>query len=98
MKWICTVKQDSNRKYSATLIINQKEVEGLPIGVDYKTLKEAILNKSGIVFLNQKELIFEKFPNKEEIATVDVTQCLGVGRGCQVTLEDRINGWKPCWN
>lgn len=98
MKWICTVIQDSNRKYTATLTMDQKEVEGLPSGVDYKTLKEAILRKAGIVFVSQKQLIFEKFTDKEKIATIDTTQYLGEGKGCRVTIEDRINGWKPCWN
>lgn len=97
MKWICIVKQDKNKRYSAELIINKKKFEGLSIGVDYKTLKEEILRKAGIVFVNKKELVFEKINNEEKIATIDPTQYRG-DKGCIVTLEDRINGWCPCWD
>lgn len=98
MKFVCTVIQDSNRKYTASVIIDQKEVEGLPTCVDYKTLKEEVLNKTGIVILKHKEMIFERLSATEKIATIDATQYRGEGKDCRVTIEERINGWKPCWN
>lgn len=96
MKWTLTVIQ-SNGKYRAIMLMDNKEVEDLPSEVDYKTLKEAIKLKTGVTILQRKEMIFEKLSDFEKIATIDATQYRGEGKDCRVTMEDRKNGWQPDW-
>ena len=95
MKWTLTVIQ-SNGKYRAIMLMDNKEVEGLPSEVNYKTLKEAIKLKTGVTILQRKEMIFEKLSDFEKIATIDATQ-YREGKDCRVTMEDRKNGWQPDW-
>ena len=97
MKWTLTVIQ-SNGKYRAIMLMDNKEVEDLPSEVDYKTLKEAIRLKTGVEILKRKDMIFERLSDFEKVATIDATQYRGEGKDCRVTIEDRKNGWKPCWN
>lgn len=96
-KWICTVVQDADGKYYANMDIDGVEVIELPEHVDYKTLREAIKNKTGISILMKKDMIFERLSDFEKVATIDATQYRGEGKDCRVTIEERINGWKPCW-
>jgi hypothetical protein len=51
-RWVCTIIKDSNGTYYADMYINGDMVKGLPEYSDYKTLKEAIKNKTGITILN----------------------------------------------
>lgn len=97
-KWICTIVQDSDGKYYASMDIDNIQVTELPEHVDYNTLKEAIRNKTGIEILKKKDMIFERLSDFEKIATIDATQYRGDGKDCRVTLKERINGWKPCWD
>ena len=95
-KWTCTVIQNTGSgKYHANMLINNKIVDGIPFDVDYKTLMEAIKCITGISILKRKEMIFERLSDFEKIATIDATQCRN---DCRVTVEERINGWNPCWN
>lgn len=94
MKWTATVIQKDG-KYRAIMTIGGKEVDGLPSDVDYRTLREAIKSKTGVEILKRKDMIFEKLSDFEKIATIDVTQ---VRKDCRVTVAERKNGWKPCWN
>jgi hypothetical protein len=94
-KWACTIVKEFEGTYYARMCIDGKEVEDLPEGVNYKTLKEAIKNKTGITILKHKEMIFEKLSDTEKIATIDATQYRGIGKDCRVTLKERIEGWKP---
>lgn len=96
MKWTLTVIQ-SNGKYRAIMLMDNKEVEDLPAEVNYKTLKEAIKLKTGVEILKRKDMIFEKLSDFENVATIDATQYRGEGKDCRVTMEDRKNGWQPCW-
>lgn len=96
MKWICTIIQ-SNGKYRAIMEMDGNTVEDLPSEVNYKTLKEAIRSKTGVVILKRKDMIFERLSDFEKIATIDATQ-YRENRDCRVTIEDRKNGWKPCWD
>ena len=94
-KWICTVIQNADSgKYHADVLINNKSVDGIPFDVDYKTLTEAIKRVTGISILKRKEMIFERLSDFERIATIDATQ---PRNDCRVTVEERINGWNPCW-
>lgn len=94
-KWTCTVIQNTDSgKYRADMLINNKSVDGIPFDVDYKTLTEAIKRITGISILKRKEMIFERLSDFERIATIDATQCR---KDCRVTVSERINGWKPCW-
>ena len=94
-KWTCTVIQNTDSgKYRADMLINNKTVDGIPFDVDYKTLMEAIKRITGISILKRKEMIFERLSDFEKIATIDATQ---PRNDCRVTVEERINGWNPCW-
>lgn len=96
MKWTCTIIQ-SNGKYRAIMERGGKSVEDLPSEVDYRTLKEAIRLKTGVEILKRKDMIFERLSDFEKIATIDATQHRE-NRDCRVTMKDRKNGWKPCWD
>lgn len=96
MKWTITVIQ-TNGKYRAIMLMNNKEIE-LPSGVDYRTLKNAIRLKTGVEILKRKDMIFEKLSDFEKIATIDNTQYRGAGKDCRVTIQERKNGWEPCWD
>lgn len=94
--WTCTIIQKEG-KYSAILLIENVEVEGLPSEVDYRTLREAIRAKTGIHILKRKDMIFEKLSDFEKIATIDATQRRWGGKDCRVRLAERKAGWKPKW-
>lgn len=93
-KWICEVAQDFDGRYYANMTIQEKRVEGLPEYVDYKTLQKSILQKTGIVILKRKDMIFEKYGRKR-YALLDNTQ---TRNDCRVTLWERMNGYKPCFS
>ena len=94
-KWTCTIIQNTDSgKYHADMLINNKNVDGIPFDVDYKTLTEAIKRITGISILKRKEMIFERLSDFEKIATLDNTQ---FRNDCRVTVEERISGWMPCW-
>ena len=94
-KWTCTVIQNTDSgKYHADMLINNKNVDGIPFDVDYKTLTEVIKRVTGISILKRKEMIFERLSDFERIATIDATQ---PRNDCRVTVTERINGWNPCW-
>lgn len=95
-KFTCTVIQCDNGKYRANMIINGRDVLGLPYDVDYRTLRDGIQRMTGIQILKRKDMIFEKLSDFEKIATIDATQPLP--NGCRVTLEDRKSGWNPDWS
>ena len=95
-KWTCTIIQNTGSgKYHADMLINNKNVDGIPFDVDYKTLTEAIKRITGISILKRKEMIFERLSEFEKIEKLDNTQCRNA---CRVTVEERIRGWMPCWN
>ena len=93
-RWICEVVRDFDGTYYANMTIEGKSVDGLPEYVDYKTLKEAIKNKTGIEILKCKDMIFEKFGRKY-YALIDATQTRS---DCRVTFEERLHGYKPCFD
>jgi len=93
-KWTCEVVKDRKGTYCACMNIEGKYVEGLPMNVDYRTLKEAIRNKTGIEILKHKNMIFEG-KGKEKYAVIDATQYRGEGKDCRVTYQDLLDGWKP---
>lgn len=97
-KWSCTVIKDAYGKYYAELIIDGCDVKGLPRHVNYKTLKEAIQQKTGITILKHKDMIWERLSDTEKIATIDATQYRGEGTDCRVIIKERKNGWKPCFD
>lgn len=97
-KWTCTVVKDATGKYYARLTIGGYDVEGLPEHVNYKTLKETIRQKTGIEILKHKDMIWERLSDTEMIATIDATQYRRKGKDCRVTIEERKNGWKPCFD
>lgn len=94
MKWTLSIAKGIDGKYSATLTMGGKEVEGLPENVDYDTLKDAIEKEAGIRLLNHNDMIFEGYKRKY-YAFLDSTQ---TRRDCRVTLEERLNGYKPCFD
>jgi hypothetical protein len=94
-RWFCKVVKNSENKYYAVMEIEGKPVQGLAENVDYKTLSKSIENKTGIIILKCKNMIFEKLSNTEKIATIDVTQ--SKEGDCRVTVKELANGWKPAW-
>lgn len=90
-KWTCRVIQDTNGKYHADLRIAGCMTEGLPSGVDYNTLREAIRQKTGIEILKRGQMIFERY-NGKSYAMIDATQARD---DCRVTIEEILSGWKP---
>lgn len=64
MKWSCEIVMDFDGRYYANLFIDDKLFEDLPEYVDYRTLRKAIKEKTGIELVNQKELIFYRFGRK----------------------------------
>lgn len=91
-KWTCTVTKQANGKYSANLEQGGVVVNGLSQNVDYNTLKQSIINNTGIVILKHKDMLFERISKTKQIATIDATQ---TRKDCRVTIEDRVSGWKP---
>lgn len=93
--WVCTVIQNiETGKYRVDMEVAGRRVDGLPIDVDYNTLKSEIKRITNKSILDRKDMIFERLSDFEKIATIDAAS---VRRDCRVTLKERINGWKPCW-
>lgn len=90
-KWFLEVVQEQNGTYSANMIMGGKPVEGLPSGVDYNTLRDAIRNKTAVVILNRKDMIFQR-SGRRSFAFIDNTQ---ERKDCRVTLDEMRLGWKP---
>jgi transcription initiation factor IIE alpha subunit len=87
-KWTCEVVRDFDRTYYANMYVDGNMVKDLPEYVDYKTLKEAIKQKTGIEILKCKDMIFEKYGRKY-YAFIDATQ---TRKDCRVTFEEKFNG------
>lgn len=71
-------------EYYANIGINDELVKGLPEYVDYRTLKKAILEETGIELPNRKDVPMTRFGRKKYmvIKTEDSKywwQCKGVG-------------------
>ncbi|WP_252241620.1 hypothetical protein [Clostridium sp. ZBS18] len=94
-RWYCKVIKDNDNKYYANMEVEGKTID-LPIGVNYKKLKEEIKNKTGIDILKCKDMIFEKISCNEKIATIDCTRYRNNG-DCRIRIEELITGWKPSW-
>lgn len=94
-RWFCKIIKNSDNKYYAIMEIEGKQVQGLAENVDYKTLSKSIENKTGIIILKCKNMIFEKLSNTEKVATIDCTQSRN--GDCRVRVEELIKGWKPSW-
>lgn len=90
-KFTCRVIQDTNGKYHADLCIAGFVVDGLPSGVDYNTLREAIRRQTGIEILKRSQMIFERY-NGKSYAMIDATQ---TRNDCRVTIEEILSGWQP---
>lgn len=93
-RWFLEIVRDFDGTYYANMQIEGKCVEGLPAYVDYNTLKNAIKEKTGVVILKRKDLIFKKLGRKH-YAYIDATQ---ESTDCRVTFKDFKNGYKPCFN
>lgn len=83
-KFTCRVIQDTNGKYHADLCIAGHIVDGLPGGVDYNTLREAIRQQTGIEILKRSQMIFERY-NGKSYAMIDATQ---TRNDCRVTTDE----------
>ena len=64
MKWHCEVVMDFDGRYYANLYVDDKMIEDLPDYVNYRALRKAIKEKTGIELVNQKELIFTRYGRK----------------------------------
>ena len=64
MKWHCEIVMDFDGRYYANLYVDDKKIEDLPYYVNYRILRKAIKEKTGIEIVNQRELIFIKFGRK----------------------------------
>ena len=64
MKWHCEIVMDFDGRYYANLYVDDKKIEDLPHYVNYRVLRKAIKEKTGIEIVNQRELIFIKFGRK----------------------------------
>lgn len=93
-KFTCEVVKEFDGTYYANLILNGELVKGLPEYVSYKELAQAIKEKTGIVILKCKDMIFERCGRKY-YAFIDATQSRN---DCRVKLEERLNGYKPNFN
>lgn len=96
-RFACTVIKNLEGKYRCKLEIEGVEIQNIEENVDYKTLKKSIEDRTGIIILKYKDMIFERLSNTEKIATIDATQ-YREGKDCRVTISDRIEGWKPNFN
>lgn len=96
-RWFCKVIKDKDNKYYAHMEIEGQEVKDLPMNVDYKTLKKSIEDKTGVIILKYKDMIFEKLSNSEKIATIDASQNTHKNGDCRVRVAEIINGWRPAW-
>lgn len=100
-KWTCTIIQNTETgKYRvADFRIDGKDIyECTEITESYyRPLADEVKRITGIHLLKRKDMIFERLSDFEKIATIDVTQYRGEGKDCRVTLEERKNGWKPCF-
>ena len=90
-RWFLEVVQEQNGTYSANMIMGGKPVEGLPSGVDYNTLRDAIRNKTSVVILKRKDMLFQR-SGRRSFAFIDNTQ---ERKDCRVTLDEMRLGWKP---
>lgn len=96
-KWCCTIIHNKDYGYRANMLIDNKYVDDLPCGVDYKTLYNGIKAKTGIEILLRKDMRFEAISDVESIATIDATQYRGYDKDCRVSLKEVAEGWQPCW-
>ena len=90
-KWFLEVVQDFDGSYYANLTIDAIPVKGLPEYVDYKTLKNAIKEQTGIVILNKNDMKFQQ-NGRKKYAYIDATQNR---EDCRVTLDEMYQGWEP---
>ena len=87
-KWTCEVIKDFDGRYYANMYVNGKYVHGLPEYVDYRTLRNAIKEKTGIEILMCKDMIFENMPcSRKKSALLDAT-C--ERPDIRVTMAERI--------
>ena len=101
-RWTCTIIQNTETgKYRvADFTIEGRDITEKfrdPFDLDYRSLMSLIRKETEIEILNRKDMIFERLSDFEKIATIDATQYRG-GRGCRVTIKDRIAGWQPCFD
>lgn len=59
-KWFLEVVQDFDGSYYANLTVDAMLVKGLPEYVDYKTLRNAIKDKTEIDIPNKGDVIFQQ--------------------------------------
>jgi len=91
-KWYADIVRDFDGSYYCTLVINGKMVLGLPAYVDYRTLRNAIKDRTGIEIIKAKDLLFKRMGRKQE-AIIDATR---QRKDCRVGL-DEMGAWKPCF-
>jgi hypothetical protein len=86
-KWTCEIVKDFDGTYYANMYVNGKRID-LPEYVDYRTLKNAIKEKTGIEILKHKDMIFENLPcSRKKSALLDAT-C--ERPDIRVTMAERI--------
>lgn len=103
-RWFLEMVQDFDGSYYANLYIEGQFVEDLPEYVDYRTLRAAIFDKTGIGIPNRKDMIFERFGRKK-YAHIDATGGNPEWRSkagnheydCRITFADIDNGFAPDW-
>lgn len=93
-KWFLEVVRDQDGTYYANMILGGKRVEGLPVHVNYNTLREAIRQKTGVEILKKRHMKFQQSGYKK-YAYLDNTQ---ERKDCRVTLNEMNQGWKPDFN
>lgn len=87
-RWSCEVIKDFDGRYYANMYVNGNYVSDLPEYVDYRTLKNAIKEKTGIEILKHKDMIFENLPcSRKKSALLDAT-C--ERPDIRVTMSERI--------
>ena len=88
--WYCELVRDFDGTYYANLTIDGAHVDGLPENVNYKTLKEAIRQRTGIQMIPVSHMYFCKLGRKQ-YAIIDVTR---TRPDCRVPASENRD-WRP---
>jgi len=92
-KWCCDIIVLNSKSCYANLYIDGEKIN-LPHCESYTSLRSKIKEKTGIELPNQNQMKFESH-NGYKYALIDTTQ---PREDCRVTIDERLQGWKPNWD
>lgn len=92
-KWYCAVCAIRSGVWCAEMYIDNEEID-LPPCSSYTELRNVVKKQTGIELLKKNQMKFESH-NGYQYALIDNTQ---PRNDCRVTIDERLQGWKPNWD